>query len=345
MKAITSFLLCFLISACICNHNQELVNSVNNMQQAAPDVSVMANSCESQRYFWTHQTDRQNVNAIGDQAQAIRLLKGDHGRQFFMALKDLKYGTRAMSLSFENHISDTVSGVIAKALIGYRYGDSIVASVGVATSSCDMIQQFNVVSYQKCKKILFIKKCHNVQESHPRGFHPHELNSVLAKLQSDASKELYTCVCQNTGLSADEHDQSLQSLYIQESQVLRRYYPEITYDYTELSEVPQHEMITAVLEASAGQIGDYNILNRMVQIAISAANSSFFYSPHNNLLYVISINRTGDSFLIRMSSFTVAGRLPGGAFATSVGGWNLEVGGNPVNPSVHELLAIFPPLK
>ena len=77
-----------------------------------------------------------------------------------------------------------------------------------------------------------------------------ELNNVLSKLQSDATRELYNSVSSRTGLKADNLDNSLETLYISESQVLRRYYPEITYDYTELSDVPQNDIISALREAS-----------------------------------------------------------------------------------------------
>ena len=134
-------------------------------------------------------------------------------------------------------------------------------------------------------------------------------------------------------------------MYIEESQVLRRFYPEITYDYTELKDVPQYEFHSAFREASQGKIVDANILNRISLLAASASRSSFFYAPNNNLLYVISINRQGTVYLIRVSIFTVNNRLPGGSFATSAGSWNLVRAGNPANPSVHEILKIFPTLK
>ena len=315
------------------------------MQHEAPNADKLANNCEFQRYFWTHNTNTNSLNAIGDQTQPITWLKANHERQFFKALKDLKFGRRAMSLSFENYITDTRSGVIAKALIGYRNGDSVVASVGVATSTCDMIQQYNTRYYQKCRNMVFFNRCEPATERRPRGFCPIELNSILSKLQSDATRELYNSVSLHTGLKADNLDNRLKTLYIPESQVLRRYYPEITYDYTELSDVPQNNIISVLREASQRQIGDVNILNRINQVATSAARSSIFYAPNNNLLFVISISKVGANFLIRMSSFTVNGRLPAGAFATSVGAWRLERVGIPANPSVNEILQIFPPLK
>lgn len=345
MKTSVLFLVIVVIVGCSCNLNQELINSVKNMQYVSPDADYLVNDCEFQRYFWSHQTDRNSLNAIGEQFNVIRWLKGDHGRHFFRPLKDLKYGTRAMSLTFENHISTHISGVIAKALIGYRNGDSVSASIAVATSSCGMVQQYNPHTFQRCNQFLFWRNCHDVTEYHARGYHPHELNNVLAKLQSTASSELYGSVAQNTGLTADNSGPILESLYIEESQVLRRYYPEIAYEYIELNDVPHHEFIAAVHEASQGSVHDMDVLNRILQVAASTPSSSFFFSPHNNLLYVIAVNLTETRYFIRMSAFTVDGRLPGGSFATSVGAWNLERAGNPVNPSVHELLGIFPPLK
>ena len=345
MKAAALFLVCVLMAACYCNHNQELVNSIKNMQHDAPNADTLANNCEFQRYFWTHKTNRTNVNAIGGKTQSITWLRTTHKRQFFKALRDLRFGRRAMSLSFENYITDTRSGVIAHALIGYRNGDSVVASVGVATSTCDMIQQYGTRYVTKCDRMGFFSRCDLVPERQPKGFSPMDLHNVLSKLQSDATRELYNSVSSSTGLKADNLDNSLETLYIAESQVLRKFYPEITYDYIDLSDVPPNDIISALREASRGQIVNGNILTRINQVAISAARSSFFFAPNNNLLFVISINKVGANYLIRLSSFTVNGRLPGGAFATSVGGWRLERPGNAANPSVNEILQIFPALK
>ena len=350
MKAVALFLVCVLSAACYCNHNQELVNNIKNMQHDAPNADTLTNNCEFQRYFWTHNTNRNNLNAIGDQTQSITWLRATHKRQFFKALKDLKLGTRAMSLSFENQITDTRSGVIAQALIGYRKGESVVASVGVATSTCDMIPQSNSHTSQYCHAILFWTICDpEVTHTTPRGFDPHELNNVLSKLQSDAIRELYNSVSSRTGLKADNLDNSLQTLYIAESQVLRRFYPEITYDFVELMNVPLNEITSALKEASKGEIRDVFILNRIKQVATSSKSlffrSSFFFASNSKTLFVISIHKFPTNVKIRMSSFTVNYRFPGRAFATSVGAWNLEREGHPANPSVHEILKIFPPLK
>lgn len=155
MKTSALFLVFVLIFGCSCNLNHELINSVKNMQYVSPDADYLVNDWEFQRYFWSHHTDRNSLNSIGEQFNVIRWLKGDHGRHFFRPLKDLNYGTRAMSLTFENHISTNISGVIAKALIGYRNGESVSASIAVATFSYGMVQQYNPHTFQRCNQFLF----------------------------------------------------------------------------------------------------------------------------------------------------------------------------------------------
>ena len=225
-----------------------------------------------------------------------------------------------------------------------------MASVGVATSTCDMIPQSNSHTSQYCHDILFWRVCDpEVTHTTPRGFDPHELNNVLSKLQSDAIRELYNSVSSRTGLKADNLDNSLQTLYIAEAQVLRRFYPEITYDFVELLNVPLKDITSTLKQASKGEIRDIAILNRIKQVATSSTSSlfrsSFFIAVNCKTLFVISIHKSPTNCNIKMSTFTVNCKLPGRAFATSVGAWNLERERFPANPSVHEILKIFPALK
>lgn len=349
MKKISAGLLFVLIMAVAvnCNVNQEFMKGLRGLLGSPTNAGAFIQGCENHHYFYTWDLNRAQIDQTAAQVQDIRWLKGVHKRNIPALLKELKFGRKAVSLTFENSISAGRSGVLAKALIAVRNGDVINARGGVGSATCDMRQQTNTVSYKHCKRFLFIKKCTTKHKQVPRGFHPNELMTVLNHLQQQAAQTMYDLGKAKTGLSDRDYDfdNDLQSLYLQESHILRRFYPEIQYDYAEMDDVPLNELRTAIQQASYSQIGDNHVFTRMTQIAGSNARSSFFHVPNSNVLFVISVNKSGANYLVRMSSFRVNGRLPAGAFAWSVGGWNLERGGQGTSPSSQDLMRVFPPLK
>jgi len=54
----------------------------------------------------------------------------------------------------------------------------------------DLVQQFNSIKERKCKRILFIKKCHDEWHQVPRGLTPEEINVVTNSLRAHAYEHL-----------------------------------------------------------------------------------------------------------------------------------------------------------
>ena len=99
------------------------------------------------------------------------------------------------------------------------------------------------------------------------------------------------------------------------------------------------------MSASKHAIRDDFVLGRIQTIAERDLPCAFFYAASDNQLLVLAITKQGGSHLIRLGSFVVDGKLPEGAFATSVGAWFLEKKGKGVNPSAVDLLQLFLALK
>ena len=327
-----------------CNINQDFMNGVKGLMGGGGGAGHLIEHCENHHYFYAWDFTRDQIDAFSDQIVDVTWLKGHHRRNMPDLLRKLKWIKKTTSVTFENHVNASGwSGVLAKALVATRVGDQIYARAGIGSATCYMKQQFNTLVNQVCSDCP--RKCWDERKDVPRGINPHELMAVQDHLQQQSSQTMYDIGTARTGLGDHELENGLQSLYLQESHTLRRFFPEIQYDYTEMVEVPHHEIPIAVQQGSFGQIGDGSIFERIQQIAGGHDRSSFFHAPNHNMLFVISVNKSGGEFLIRMSSFKVDGRLPAGAFAWSVGGWNLERGGHGSSPSVHDLLSVFPALK
>ena len=348
MKRLSALLcgLALMSMAVNCNVNQELINGLRGLLGQNVNAAAFAQGCENFAQYIPWEFKTTQIDQFASQAQTFRWLKGNHQRNLGAHLKDLKFGKKAVALTFENHIvASGRSGVIAKALVAIKTGDQISARVALGSSTCDMKQMYNQVKYRDCKRILFWKKCSTKTKNVPRGFHPHELNAVLNNLQYSAAKIMFDESSKKTGLKSQNSVAGLESLYVTESHTLRKFYPEIQYDYTEMVDVPLNQLPSAIRESSMNQITDGSIFQRIQQISGANSRSSFFYAPNASSLFVISANKSGSNYLVRMSSFKVNGRLPAGAFAVSVGAWSLERAGQGTTPSSQELVKVFPPLK
>ena len=310
------------------------------------DANSLILGYDVQMNFFPWNFNRIEIDAYANSVQDVNWLGGVHHRTFGSHLKELKFGKRAVSLTFENHITGSQSGVLAKALVATRSGDSVEARAVYSSVTANMRQQMIMHSWETCEKFLFMKtKCTRHTQQIPRGFNPEELNRVLNFLQFTASNSMHSIASHRTGLTSSQVDNSLASLYVDESHILRRFYPEIQYDYLEMTAIPHHELSTVIMEACSGQITDGYVFGRIQQVTETYDKSSFFTAPNSNILWVISINKEADGYLVRMSSFRVDGRLPAGAVAVSVGAWSLERAGQGTNPSVTDILNIFPTLK
>lgn len=329
-----------------CNFRQELVNGIRGMKRTEfINPHGVIHNCNGHSHWYPYHLQRNQVDNQANFQHKVWFDGRNQHRKLAENMKELKFGTRTLSMSFENFVGQSRSGVIAKATIGRRIGES-VEYLGIAASlNCDMKQQHNTVAIHKSSKGFLRRRKHWTEYKQiERGLNPHELNLALNYLQNTAIQNMLHTVTSKTGLSASEDD-SLQRLYFDESLKLRSFYPEIEYDYSEVNGVAHQDIGNAIREGSHYRISDHVVLNRISQLTASAQRTSFFHTPNNEYLYVFSINKNGNEYTILMSSFKVYQKFPANAFAVSVGVWSLENHGHGGHPSAHELLKVFPPLK
>jgi len=336
-------IICLLFVCAQCQLKQQLSRHINNMVTgpAGVDHLVSWGAVFGHHYHRTIGPSqigeicgvRESLPHIG---AAVTPFDRFRGLQFGRNLK-------IQALQFTNQIGGNANGrIISNAIMGVRNGDSIevVSAYGGAVVSPK--QQYNTQKVQKCKRILFIKKCHDETIRVPRGFTHGELEAVI----KEAERRAAVAMRQNLGFGSElveEESLGLSSPFISEHDRLRALYPEIEYQYNDYNEVELGQWNGALHHGFNGR-ADQGIRDRVNQFLQSHGHSNFLLAATNVHLYYLIVHKNSNgTFNLHVSLFTVGGgkTLPTGAFATSVGGWSLERGGQGANPSIHQVMSIF----
>lgn len=253
--------------------------------------------------------------------------------------KNVKVNT----LVYHNQVNSAGGGyVVANALLGVRNGDSIQMASAYGVALISPKQQYITQVVRKCKKFLFIKKCHNENVNVPRGFYHQEIQAITLNTERRAALAMRKSLGLGNAVPAPLVD-SLGSGFIDEHQKLSNLYPKIEYEYTDVENIEIGGWNSALIAAMKGH-GDQGVRDRMNQFLQAHVHSNFVFAATNKILfYVILHNHRNGNFNLHVSQFTVASshNLPTGAFATSIGAWSLERGGAGANPSIHQILGIF----
>ncbi len=262
-------------------------------------------------------------------------------------LRPLRFGNHITirSLTFVNRVNQGQAQVMCFGTYATKVDGQLQIRSGYGLATGRLHPQHNVQVHRVCHKKLFGKKCHDQHIAVPRGFHHHELEAITTQLKRHAAYALFKEVGARNGLGALPSTNGLANIYLDESNRLRTLYTEIRYEWSEVYNIAPHEIVHYVHHGSAHLIGDHNVLNRISDVARGNGHSCFLVFPHGQIFFAMCLYNHGHALDIKLSTITVAGQLPVGAFATSVGGWNLELGGQGASPSIHQILGIFPPLK
>ena len=249
----------------------------------------------------------------------------------YTRIKPLAFGpySKITSLTFTNSIASPSATVTANGLLAIRRNNVVQFRQCYGTASAPINKMYQVVSGRTFERGLF----------------PHELELIQTKLQREAAVAMRDEILKHDPLAQIAPAQLRESLFLEESNKLRQLYVQIEYDYSEVLQVPRDQLMQAVNAAALSLITDTGILSRIHAVASATYTSSFFVVPNNEYFFVMSILAYDTHFALRMSTFKVTGTLPIGAFATSMGTWNLERPGQASSPSIHQLLGVFPALK
>ena len=137
-------------------------------------------------------------------------------------------------------------------------------------------------------------------------------------------------------------------MYLEESNRLRQLFTQIEYDHSEMESVKlnsMEEVSAFIASSSLYMITEEWVISRMYTVAVSNTRSAFMIFPNGDYFFVYNIAHVDGAFQIKISTFKVQGQLPVGSFVSSVGFWTHEREGQAANPSLHQIVGIFPPLK
>ena len=341
-KLVVVFLLFLAVN---CQLKETLFHSINGMLGPEPGVDHLVNWGAIWGTHYMANTDPSGLHAhFPVQVQLPHIGWNVNPYDKFVPLLFGSWA-KVSTLTYRNEINVGGGGfVLASAHHGFRQGTSVSMITGYGIAMVSPKQQFNQVPVQKCHRSLFSKKCHWEIVNVPRGFHLHEIEAITQTAMRRASVSMRQSLGFGTAPSkAPENLASLGLSFVDEHAKLRALYPEIEYVWTDVATVEIPQWNDAFYHTMRG-LGDQGIRDRMWQFLAAHQHSNFLYAATANiLLYVIVHKNDASSFNLHVSIFTVGGgsRLPIGAFATSVGGWSLERGGENANPSIHQIMGIF----
>src|SRR3990167_7502218 len=245
--------------------------------------------------------------------------------------------TKVYSLTYHNHINSEGNGfVLAKANIGFRNGDSIQAATAFGLVMITAKPQFTQIKYRQCNNFLFWSNCHDAYRNEPRGAFTHELDAIIRSSERRAALNMRNSL----GLGEMENSFALSNGFQDELSKLQRLYTEIQYEYFDVTSAQLTNWNEVILKSMKGN-GDQDARNRIYQFLAAHTRSNFIWAVSDSILYyMIAVNNKDGTFNLHVSQFVLArgGRLPVGAFATSIGSWSLERAGQGANPSIHQIL-------
>lgn len=349
--------LSLLATSTLANINYDFLMAAGNMVSGDVDTMSLLGAISTSVGYDSVEDYSGSADSLADTVREFRFKRIFEGRVFrfypYSRVRPLKYGsnTRIQSLTFTNQVSSTSAMVTANGVMAVRNGNIIQFRQASGSASAPVNKQYRIESVRRCKKIIFWETCRNENVSVERGLQHWELERVLSKMQREAAQAMRNEIQAKGGFGMAELARiqlsraGLGSLYLDESNALRQLYTQLEYDYSEINNVPMDQLAASIATASMNQISDGYIHARIQQVASSAYRSSFLVAPSENTFFVVAVTNQGDNYLVRFSTFRVEGRVPVGAFVWSVGYWSMERSGEGVYPSIHQLLAIFPPLK
>lgn len=346
---VLTFCLLAILGSGLADINSDFFTGASNM--IGPDVNTgnLLAGITTNGGWGAKDDSSSNVDAIADFAIEINVIFFKFKIYPYARVRPLKFTSngRITSLTFNNNVNSQSATVTANGFVAVRNGATVQIRQASGTATSAVNKAYTVQVVRKCRTILFWTDCWNENVNVERGLYNNELEAITSKLQREAAIALRNQITANTGLRASQLflSGSLSSLYLDESNKLRSLYKQLEYDYSEINNVPTTQLVSTIHSASLGLITDGWIQSRIAAVASAAYRSSFIVAPTNTTFFVISVTNQGSSFLVRMSTFRVEGKLPTGAFLTSTGGWSIERYGEGASPSIHQIYSIFPPLK
>jgi hypothetical protein len=339
------------------NYNQELINGIKENIGSpggyghlfkAPAVAIAGNIAYDIEY---NQIPAEKAKVAGEaegpgkQAKTIAL----------DLLESLKFGRKAIKVSLTSVVTSEKATATYAAVLGYREGGRYKTVGGLGFGHALMAQQYNEYTERRFRAELlafpilfaFMPSHEEIKKYIPRNLNHVEEAEIRKTVLNQAVSKLYNRMVQVTGLSSSFSGlgSGLGASYIPHADALRTMYGTVNFEGFNIDGIPSDLLGDASKFFSRGQISDQHVIRRIAEVAASTQRSAFLYAADPEKLYLISVQKASDGFNAQMTVFGLPHNLPVGAFATSVGSWNIESRGAPANPSIDAITGVFPPSK
>ena len=335
-----------LVLGASCSVESDLMDGVKNM--VGPDASMpdLISSVASTAKYYTMDSSLATLDNDTLKVDYFPFFIGQMPVFPYIRMGPLRFGTKQISLTFYNNVGKGSGAIAAFGSIGQRTGNTIkMGSIyGLAYGSINPKYTYTVV--ETCSGYLFWRTCVNTWHANERALYPSEIERVVSKLQREVSLKMVSELSAKTGLRSEEASfLSGDSLYISESLKIRNLYTQLEYDSSEIWSVESSQLEAAIRSQTKDKVTAYSVLSKVRATMNNNSKANFLVAPTEDFFFVFGINKVGNAFNLRVSTFKVNLRLPVGAFAISTGAWRVENAGEGANPSLHMLLSIFPPNK
>jgi len=261
-------------------------------------------------------------------------------------LQAMRFGSnvRVISVAFENH---RVSGaeIFAKlnAILAYPVDNKISIRLGYGHARSRARRLTRVHHQEVCWEDCG-RKCRIDVMHLPRDPTPGEWDWIDRKLEREAAQTFLQQISHQTGIRGADARFALSDSHLEEIDRVRTLYSVANFITSDLNEVNQNDLSDSIT-ASSNKITDDKMKSRIVDIATKTKRSSFLVIPDHETMLVMRVQKNGEKYSVKMSTFTIEGRLPAGAFAHSTGAWNLERVGEGAAPSIHQILGMMNPIE
>lgn len=312
-------ILCVLVTVAVnCNPKQEFINGIRNIRGSAFNggQDILSDFSEDAKTVGFNLYDRELDTALRYILQKDGIAK-DLELYTVSMLKNLRFGSKIIRIMELPFVSNTYGSVKFGAFLGYKEGSKYIAFGGEGKGQAKVNMNGGTLT-------------------------PTAIDSIFKTLFYRAAVVLYDKMSRATGLGASYN---LGSSYISYSKSLRRLYGSVKFDESKLDNVPSNLVGEAIKSLVSDHISKTGVLTKIISISKSANKASFLHAPTSTKLCLVSCQKLSNGYSIQISIFQTPAKLPNGAFATSTGSWKIEAAGSSSNPSIQQLLKVFPALK
>ena len=165
---------------------------------------------------FAHDINRNDLGSVTGADFGIQVGGVHHNVKPWSQFEALRWGTKLEHLESKKFVSGVGgwSWSIVSAAVGVREGETVHMRSVYGWAQSTTKQQYQVISWQNCKRKLFKKKCHTEHRNEPRGLTTDEVNLIMSGMVMYSHRgALSVCPAQLSGeLSKEDIGTQFDSL-------------------------------------------------------------------------------------------------------------------------------------